>query len=91
MATRQVLIAFDDLTDVVSAYFADTRAEKYGPAPDSGRIMLELDATGAVIGIEIIGASHIVPSTWQGHSIRTRLPSELLTELDMWVENRARA
>lgn len=89
MATGpEVMIAFDDLTDVVSAYVADTRPVRYGPAPTDAHMMIERDALGAVVGVEIAGASAMRPSFWRQHPDRCIIPAAILAELDEWLAHR---
>jgi uncharacterized protein YuzE len=82
------LIAFDDLMDVLSVHVAGTRAEDFGPAPTDQHMMIERDKSGRVVGIELFGASTIVPSFWKAHPDRKTVPGEILAELDRWLADR---
>jgi hypothetical protein len=87
MASR-VLIEFNDLTDVVSVYLAGTRAADFRPAPNDGHLLFETDAAGRVVGIELLGASALVPAFWRRHPDRVGVPHEILSELDRWLSQR---
>jgi len=86
--TNKVKIVFNDLTDVVSAYIADTAASSVTQAPSDRHILLEIDAAGHIVGVEVIGASVIVPERWREHPIRQTLPTTILAELDGWLRHR---
>jgi uncharacterized protein YuzE len=81
----RVLIVFDDLVDVVSAHFADTRAARVSPAPADNHMLLEFDTAGNVVGVEIQGTADLVPDHWRRHPDRSFLPQEIATELDRWL------
>jgi uncharacterized protein YuzE len=84
MAAR-ILINFNELTDVVSVYIDGTSAAKVLHAPKDNHILLELDTAGHVVGVEVFGASTIVPAFWKEHPDRAAVPAELLVELDRWL------
>ncbi len=82
MAPRRVVVAFDGLTDVVSAYFDETCAAAVRPAPHDGLLLLEYAADGSVVGAEVLAATARLPQRWFDHPDRGQLPPEMLTELD---------
>lgn len=84
----RVLIKFDDLTDVVSVYLADTIADRVRPAPHDRHMMLEVDTAGSVVGVEVQGASSRMRARWELHPDRSLLPGDLLLELDAWLNHR---
>jgi hypothetical protein len=87
LLSTKVLIDFDGLTDVVSVYLADTMAAHFGPAPTDHHMLVERDEGGRVVGVEVLGASALVPSFWNRHPDRHILPSEILDELDRWLKH----
>jgi uncharacterized protein YuzE len=78
-------IEFDDFADVVSARVHGAKIVRARPAPWDQHILLELDADGHVVGLEVYGPRVIKPAFWRGHPGRTELPLHLLTELDAWL------
>jgi uncharacterized protein YuzE len=82
------VIRFDNLTDVVSAFIEDTKTAEYRPAPSDCHIMIERDAAGSVVGVELCGASRITRARWEHHPDRNIVPSDLLVELDRWLAMR---
>lgn len=83
--TPRIMIDFDDLTDVVVVQRDGAAIVKARPAPHDNHLMFELDASGAVVGIEVMGASDRVPSFWRGHPDRGLVPAEILSEADRWL------
>jgi len=86
-AARRIVIVYDGLTDVVSAYVADTKGIDADRAPADNHILLERDRSGSVVGIEIMGASALVPARWRSHPDRAHVPTDLLLELDRWLSS----
>lgn len=82
------MIVFDELTDVVSVYVDGTRAERARPAPIDSHILLELDASGGVVGVEVMRASDLARNRWAEHPDRSVVPTDLLSELDRWLAHR---
>jgi|GEM_PF-4221186 len=91
MAAQRVLIQFNDLTDVVSAFFDGTKSSIYGPSQEDNHIMLERDATGQIVGVDVLGASDLKTSIWSRHPVRHDIPAEILGELDRWLARRSPA
>jgi uncharacterized protein YuzE len=87
MASR-VKIVFDEITDVVSVFIDGKRARKVRNAQHDHQILLEYDADGKIVGIEVTGASVLDPSKWPYHPDRGAMPAELLDELDRWLRHR---
>ena len=82
------MIEWDELSDVVSVYFPETKAASFGPSPHSGLMMLERGADGAVIGVELEGVSDVTLSAWREHPDRELVPQALFEELDNWLTAR---
>ena len=87
---RLVEVDFDDLTDVLSAFVAGTTTDRVLPAPCDGHLLVERDASGNVIGVEVLNASALRYSFWQTHPDRNILPYEILQVLDSWISSRAK-
>jgi hypothetical protein len=86
MATElEILISFDDLTEVLSAYVAGTRTAHFGPAPSDGHLMLERDHDGNVVGVELLTSSLSGLPFWKRHPDRGVVPTELVAEIDRWL------
>jgi uncharacterized protein YuzE len=84
--TRRIVIVYDDLTDVVSAHLADAAGGDVDRASADSYLLLDKDVNGAVVGVEIMGASALIPSRWRTHPDRPLIPSAMLQELDRWFE-----
>jgi len=85
---HQVEVRFDDLTDVLSAYVPGTISDRVHPAQYDGHLLLELDESGQVVGIELLNASVLKHSYWKTHPDRNSLPLELIQGVDHWMINR---
>jgi len=84
MAAPQIVIHFNALTDVVSAYVEGTRAAEVRAGRDN-HVVIEFDSTGTVVGVQVLGASKLVPSRWPEHPDRMAIPPTILSELDRWL------
>lgn len=85
---RRVKVVFNPVTDVVSVFYVGSRADFVRHAPADKHILVELDSTGDVVGIELLGASTLVQARWPEHPDRARMPAEILNELDRWLAHR---
>lgn len=83
---RQLRIVFDPQTDVVSAFFVGTASHRVRPAPHDGLLVLEFDVNDNVIGLELCGATVLIPSAWKAHPDRALVPQPMLDELDLWLD-----
>lgn len=82
----RVVFSFDDVLDVVSAKLADACVVRARPVATDAHMVLKLDASGRVVGLELLGPTGLRPTFWRAHPARNELPVDLLVELDKWLE-----
>jgi len=87
-AGSRIKVVFDDLTDAVSVFVIGTRSARVRPSPNDPRMLLEFDSCNVVVGVDVLGASVLVPSAWQQHPDRALIPRDILRELDSWLAHR---
>jgi len=85
MSTR-VLFDFDDVLDVLTARLADARVVRARPSRTDSRLVLKLDASGHIVGIDLLGPTEMRPSFWRSHPDRASFPRPLLSEVDQWLD-----
>jgi hypothetical protein len=85
LMTARVSFFFDDSIDVLTASLTSARVVRARPSETDGQLILRLDPSGRVVGLQLIGASKIRPALWEKHPERARLPPTLLSEVDAWL------
>ena len=76
-------IHYDKLTDVLSIHEPE-KAVTFGPSPHDNHLLLERDANGRVIGIEVLGASTVKVDAWADHPDRALVPKIISAFLIGW-------
>lgn len=77
-------IDFDDDADVLYLRFEAERIAYSRESDDDGELIINLNAAGAVVGVQLLGALILGPEGWQAHPERPRLPAPLREALDGW-------
>ena len=84
--SASVLLRFDRSLGVLSAHLADAHVVRARPSKIDNCLVLELDASGRVVGVEILEPTAMPSSAWYEHSDRHQLPATLRAEVDAWLE-----
>lgn len=86
--------SYDDLTDLLCVYYDEDFlvGAEVSPAPADNHILLTRmkNPPNRVICVEVMGAKALIPDKWLTHPDRPLIPNDLLQEIDVWVEQRAK-
>lgn len=83
--TSQIDTRYDEVTDVLCAWLTGVPASHCGPATVDMHLLLERDEHLQIVGLQILGASTLVPSFWKSHPDRVEIPVVLLQFVDNWL------
>lgn len=78
---------FDPRLDVLSAQLPGTEVNRAKPSPSDSRMILEFDARGRVVGVELLNPTEMLPAFWSSHPDRERIPRDLLVALDVYLQD----
>jgi hypothetical protein len=84
--SARVEMRFNSVLDVFSAKLADVRVVRARPSRTDSRLIFKLDDRGKVVGIELLSPTDLPERSWRAHPDRDQLPTELLSEVDAWLE-----
>jgi len=80
-----VQLRFDTDRDVLYAKRADASIRRSAEAPSDGYLILNCDAEGRVVGVQLLAAQEMPNAAWRQHPDRGALPPDLLAALDDWM------
>ena len=57
-------------------------------AAHDGYLIVNLDAAGAIVGVQLLAASEVPSALWRNHPDRGALPDDIARTIDAWVDAR---
>ena len=80
-----VRVEFDSQLDILSARLEGASVVRARPSRSDRHLLLEMDTTGRIVGIEVYGPRVLRASFWSSHPDRAEFPEALVLELDHWL------
>ncbi len=83
-----VLLRHDGGSDVLYVKRAGATIRVSREAAHDGYVIVNLDATGAIVGVQLLAASEMPVAFWRNHPDRSALPDDIARTIDAWVDAR---
>lgn len=82
------ILRHDVANDVLYARLPDRRVVQSLPLEDDDFVILNVDAGGDVVGVQLIEAREMTPGRWR-EFFRSSVPAPLFDAIDRWLATRA--
>lgn len=83
-----VLLRHDGGSDVLYVKRAGATIRTSREAAHDGYVIHNLDAAGAIVGVQLLAASELPSALWRNHPDRGALPDDIARTIDGWVDGR---
>lgn len=88
--SHDVSLTIDERADVLYARRPGVPIRTSREAPGDSYLILNLDAGGNVVGVQLLAAHEMPADFWREHPDRGALPPDLLAALDRWMREQRR-
>lgn len=88
MTDVPVLLRYDNESDVLYVKRAGATIHTSREAAHDGGLIVNLDAAGAIVGVQLLAASELPAALWRNHPDRSALPDDIARTIDAWVDAR---
>lgn len=86
-----VTVDYDAHGDVLYVFRKGAKVKHSSETPNDGYVIVSYDATEAIVGVTLLGASEMPVAFWPTHPDRGAIPPDLLEALDAWVQAHGKA
>ncbi len=88
MTDVPVLLRHDGGSDVLYVKRAGATIRTSREAAHDGGLIVNLDAAGAIVGVQLLAASELPAALWRNHPDRSVLPDDIARTIDAWLDAR---